>query len=248
MVSKAEKLTSLLRRVNNGEDPSKIREENFDFLRGLALTDVALAQGNLLNSGLTVSELTQMVPIYASKGLIADQVSVLRCKVKDNHVIRSLLAEHEFVLGYIADLQRLSMIVLQMSELKDTSSEYRKLIYIADHMRNFKRHMDFEDDVLFPKLTKNGFPNFFDQIKSDHLCIKIALNDLYVLIEEFDKYKLRDFKSKLMALAKYLYPVIKEHIFVENNIVYPISVDTFRDNILWSQIKELRDSMGYAMF
>ena len=246
-MSKADKLSSLLKRINDGEDPNKLRQENNDFLAKVAPKDVAEAQGRLIESGIAVSDLYTLVSNYSSTGFIPDQVSAMRMRIKDNHILRLLLVEHDFITSKLSDLQYLTLEIINKADMSSNSIEYRTLYNIAAHLFQFRRHMDFEDDIFFPNIK--DICNFNQEhIKAEHIYLSIAIQDLYKLISNFEKYKFKDFQIRFSSITDYLCSIMKEHIFIENNIIYPIVFETVCDESFWKYIKTVRDELGYGIF
>lgn len=248
-MDKAEKLTALLKKISSGEDPRRLRNENIEFLSNLDPQDIAQAQGRLIESGLSVSDLYSFVNKNSMKGFVPDQVSELRKRLTENHIIRILLAEHEFVLCFLADLQTITLDLMGLKEVKETSSEFRKLHKVITHLHNFSRHMDFEDDVLFARIKKKANLSFMDHFKAEHVYLKIAIQDLNKLVVNFQKYRLKDFKVRLSSIEEYLSSILREHIFLENNILFPLAYEACKNEKgIWTNAKQLHEEWGYSMF
>ncbi len=246
-MNKTEKLTVLLKNVSERENVLDLNKSELTFLSKLDPLDLAEAQGRLIESGVAVSDLYEMFDKFSNSGVVEDQIELTRKKLPSNHLMRYLLLEHEYSFAIIEDLKEACSGIVKFDKIKTTSNEYRRLYEASRTLAQTKLHMDFEDDVLYPTLKNYSKINFFEHVKAEHLYLNIATEDLFMLVRDVASYGINDFKINVSSTVEYLCSTMKEHIFIENSIIYPIILDSCKDKDLWKYMKDLRSDMGYSL-
>ncbi|MHC4554221.1 MAG: hypothetical protein ACYSUS_02830, partial [Planctomycetota bacterium] len=102
------------------------------------------------------------------------------------------------------------------------------------------------DDVLFPALKERGWKSLFCRIESEHTYIQMAVDDLIKLIMVFEKMPFHNFKTKLMSTVRYLCPLLREHLFHEDRVLFPLAVSTIDDEALWERLRHTCNEIGYC--
>ncbi|NIA17501.1 MAG: DUF438 domain-containing protein [Planctomycetes bacterium] len=244
-MEKSLQLAQILRRVQQGEDPMKIRYEARELLATVRLSDVTAAEKYLLESGISFDQLRNLVYSFAS--ILGDQFALLRANLPGSHIIRAILAEHEMFECFLADLKEVNDKIQAMQEMNQYCSEYRKLCHIGRHLYATNIHNQREDDMIFPALKKQSCHSLCKSLKRTHSRIASAINNFTGLICNFTAMDFDEFKLQLNAFAMYLVPTVREHIFQEDNILYPIALEALSAEI-WDSIKELCDETEYCAF
>ena len=156
------------------------------------------------------------------------------------------MAEHEIFRCFIAELEDLAAAIQQMDKLTDTSTEFMRLSHIVEHLNSMDEHMNREDDVLFPALKEYGWKSLFSWIESEHVYIHMSVNDLVKLLMAFDKMPLGNFKTRLMSTVRYLCPMLREHLFHEDRVLFPLAVSMVEDAKTWDRIQSICNEIGYC--
>lgn len=242
----ANALTRLLKRINDGADPKDLRQEAGQLMANVTSRDIAAAEQNLINAGYAAKLAGQLSAAFVVMGIIEGQKIDLRNQLPDNHIIRKVLAEHDMILCFLADLKDVANVITHENTMASTSSEFRKLAHIAQHLHAMEEHIEAEEDIIFPYLQKHGWTSLCRAAHSDHIYIKIAIGDLMKLIRAFNKAHLDEFKVRLTSVTKYLCPMMQEHILQEDNILYPIALEVIKDDKVWQRIKAVCDDIGYC--
>lgn len=242
----SEVLTHLLRRINKGADPKGLREEARQLVSSVTSKDIANAEQSLINKGFTPQLAGQLSSVFVLLGILEEQSGSLKERLPANHILRKVFAEHELTLCFLADFIDVSEAIGKKRSLSDTSSEFMKLSHIVEHLNAMEEHIEREESIIFPYLKKHGWDSLCRSAHSDHVYIKIAITDLIGLLGSYKKSKLKDFKARLGSISKYLGTTIAEHIFQEDNILYPIALEVINDEKVWDKIKKVCEDIGYC--
>ena len=243
---KTRALINLLKRINRGADPRLLRKEANRMLPTVQPADIASAEQKLIENGYSAQLAEQLATAFVIMGVLEEQPCNLRAQLPKGHVLRKILAEHELVQCFLADLERVTNMIQNCDELSDTSLEFQRLAHIVEHLDAMDEHIEREEDVIFPYLQKYNWSGMCRAAKSDHVYIKVAVNDLIRLLGAFNNINLKEFKTKLNAITTYLCPAASEHIFQEECILYPLAIQAIKENGVWEKIKTVCDQIGYC--
>ena len=239
-------LARLLKRINSGVDPKLLKRESHRLLPEIDPGDIATAEQNLISDGFSARLVQQLSAAFVLMGILEEKNPNLKNRLSTNHVLRKVIAEHDLLRCFISDLEQVNKNIQSMKGLTDTCCEFRKLTHIIEHLDAMDEHIEQEEDVIFPFLKKYGWSSLCRSASSDHIYIRIAVSDLIRLIGTFDSTKTREFKIRLNSITSYLCPAIIEHLFQEDNILYPIALEVIKDEGVWENMKELCDEIGYC--
>lgn len=245
-MEKARKLADILGRVRDGEDPAKIREESRQLLSTLRLSDIGKAQKYLLGSGISLDQLRTLV--YAFASILGDQFALLRANLAANHPVRRILAEHEMFECFLADLAEANLEMQEAGALTELSSEFRKLGHIAGHLQAVNVHNQREDDLVFPAMENYPCKSICAVLSKAHWRINNIVGNLTMAVNNFRQFEPEQFKMQINALSCAIVPIVREHIFQEDNILYPVALDVIEEEKIWLRVKQLSDEMGYCGF
>ena len=244
---KISRLTELFTRLDAGETPEYLRHEASNFLQTVSPQDVALAEQYLLQTGVDMTKMKARC--FAHISLLGDQAAKLRAKLPANHIVRTILAEHEMILCFLADLEDLNNEIEQMAYCSPTSIEIRKLNHIVSHIVNAADHRFREDEVIFPELERHGYYGPPEIVKVEQLGVDACKREMAELAQSAGKkIDFSKFKVRLDSAVKYLVPAMRQQIFTEDNILYPIAIEVITDRAIWDRLKSFCDQIGYCGF
>jgi DUF438 domain-containing protein len=242
----ADALTRLLKHINEGADPKSIRKKASELVANVTGKDIAAAEQNLISAGYSAKLVSQLSAAFMVMGILEGQQIDLRHKLPTNHILRKVLAEHEMALCFLADLRDVTNVISAKDDLTNTSSEFRKLAHIAQHLDAMDEHIEAEEDIIFPYLHKHGWMSLCRAASDDHTYIRVAISDLVRLIRSFNKDYFDEFKVRLSSIVSYLCVTMEEHIVEEDKILYPIALEVIKDPRVWDTIKAVCDDIGYC--
>ncbi|MEK7279398.1 MAG: hypothetical protein AAB090_01970 [Nitrospirota bacterium] len=66
--------------------------------------------------------------------------------------------------------------------------------------------------------------------------------------EAADKLDFNTFRKRLDVTARFIVLTLRDHIFKENNILYPMALQVIQDKNSWDKLKSACDKIGYCCF
>jgi len=242
----AEELTRFLIELSDSKNKETLRKRANRLINSVSPLDFARAEHNLIQNGVTPRKIQQLSTSFIMMGLAEREKSDLRLRLPDYHILRKVMAEHEIIRCFLADLEEVAERISRASHLASTSGELMQLAHIAEHLNSLEAHIGREDDVLFPALKERGWKSLLCRIESEHTYIQTAVDDLIKLIMVFEKMPFGNFKTKLMSTVRYLCPLLREHLYHEDRVLFPLAISTMDDEKLWQHLRHVCNEIGYC--
>ncbi len=245
-MEKVQELTQLLKRLNSGEDPAAVKEQAREFLSTVDARDLSIAEQQLMDEGLSTADLQNLCTVHLK--MIGDQVEKMKTSLPPGHVISTLVSEHETILCFLDELWWLNECIGKMPAHDPESERFRKLSHIAEHLVAAELHHQREEDILFPALEERGVYGPTEIMRQEHIELRVKKQQLANLTEQVGKMDFMDFKDRLDDVVKFIVPTLRDHIFKENNILYPTALEVIEDESIWANLKQECDKIGYCCF
>jgi DUF438 domain-containing protein len=242
----AEELEGLLLRIHDGKPTSDLRKQANRLISAVTPQDIAKVEDRLVKGGLSARRVQQLSAAFILMGLMDSNKTNLRERLNERHVLKKVLAEHDMLQCFIFDLEDVVLKISQESFLSDTSGEIRRLEHIAEHVNAMEEHIDRENDVIFPALRSQGWDSLCRSVENDHVHIRAEINELVRLVDSFVDIPFGVFKGKLMTVVKTLCPILKEHLFYEDHILYPVAVAMIDNQTFWDKMHQICDEIDYC--
>lgn len=239
-------VTHLLKGIYEGEDPELLRKEASQFITNVELKDIAAAKQNLINDGYSPKVVQQLSATFMLMGILQEQSNNPKTRLPANHLLRTVMVEHDLIRCFLTDLNDVVETIQHMNYLTDVSLEFRKLAHITEHLNITKEHIEREEDVIFPSLRKRSWMSSCLAIQDDHVSIRTEIDKLLRLIVSFNKISFEEFKARLTTITRCLSQITLEHLFQEDEILYPIALGVIDDAKVWEQMKAVCDEIGYC--
>ena len=239
-------LVSLFIQISEGKTNKGLRKEANRLIAQVSPNDIAIAESRLLQNGFSAKRVQQLSAAIVLMGVLESNKSNLLHRLPEGHLIRKIMAEHELFRCFLADLEELSDRISAMEDLTDTSSEFMRLSHIVEHLNALEEHHDRENDVLIPYLKKMGWEHLCRSVESDHVYLSVAISDLVKLVTGFKRIRLSVFKSRLSSLVRYICPAMREHLFHEDHVLFPLAVEIIGDSKVWDQLKAVCNEIDYC--
>jgi len=239
-----EKITEILLRLSNDLRRGDLSDSERAFLAQASCTELARAQQNMLESGVTIEQLWLMW--QRNRKILPDQASKLRSELPGNHVLLRTLAEHETIICFAADLMEINNQIQQLDFASSATQEIRRLAQISGHLVSAHEHSEREEDIIYPEIRKHGFHDLLQIANDQHQKMISAHRKLKELVWQVDKMDFDIFKAQLDACVDFIVPTLQTHIFIETNIIFSVAIEVIDDRRIWRRMKKVCDLIGYC--
>ncbi len=245
-MKKVKELTDLLFNLRKKQKTLVLESKNRELLAEADCIEMAVAQQNLLAAGVDLNDLWMLWK--NNRNVLPDQADKMRKKLPDNHILRKILAEHEMLLCFVADLEDVNDEIQNLEEGSSVTSEVRELGHIMSHLLAAEQHRELEEQMLFPELERQGYYGPSKVIRTHHNNIRLANLRLNEVIWSVDDIKFEHFKIQLDQLVQFLVPTLRKHLFIENNILFPLAMEFIHEKKSWDRLKRVSSNIGYCSF
>lgn len=245
-MDKSQQLTTLLKRLNTGEDPERVRAEAREFLSSIDAKDIAIAEQHLIDEGLQPEDMQKLCQVHME--LLADQAEKMKAELPPGHVVSTLISEHDMILQFLDMLDDVNHAIQNMTEYDPNAESFAKLKHIAVHLAEAELHHQREEEILFPEMESRGVHGPPAIMRDEHTQLRKQKQQLKELAEGVPQMEFADFKNRLNQTTAFTVPSLRDHIFKENNILYPTALQVVDDPKVWQKLKEECDKIGYCCF
>lgn len=224
-------LTTTLKKLTEGEISE---EEALKDIKRASPTEISKAEQNLLEEGISESELQKFCKVHLKA--IDEKVERMKNELPKGHPIRTLILEHDEILTFLDKLESLSeklengLNLDQKDDLKD----------LAEHLVETEKHHEREEKTIFPRMRDRGITGPPRMMELEHDDLRLKKNRLLELTEDVEENK-----DEIKELIDYIIFHLRDHIFKENNILYPSAIDSIEE---WDKIKEEGKNIGFCCF
>lgn len=249
-MSRVYELTELLKRLNSGESPEHVKREAQELLREVDPVDLSLAEQRLIEEGTNPEELRSLCALHLE--MLEGELRSLKASLVPGHPIHTLVAEHDEIMRFLDELEGVNSRIQGGVSGEILAASLETLSHIAHHLMEAERHHKREEDALFPELEKRGItgPPRIMRLEHDELRKrKKRLAELAGrILEQPSLLGDGHVRRELDDIVKYILFNLRDHIFKENNILYPSALDAITEQEVWLEIKRKCDEIGYCCF
>jgi len=167
--------------------------------------------------------------------------------LQPGHPIHTFVAEHEAILGFLDKLEKVNQIIQGITDFKN-QKEFNELKHIAEHLIGAEPHHKREEEVLFPELEQRGVLGSPEMMRFEHVELRKSKKELKEISQSFNENNFKESKKKLDEVSNFIASFLRDHIFKENNILYPMALETIQEKDVWQKIKRDCDKIGYCCF
>ena len=179
--------------------------------------------------------------------VMKDNLGKPEMNLEPGHPLHTLTEEHKMILDFIEKLKETIKKIKAAKSFDSVSGELIILKHIAEHLVEADKHHQREEEVLFPALEKFGVTEPPEIMREEHEELKPKKKELYKTAKECKENSYPEFIRKAKELAEYLIKQLPDHIYKEDNILYPLALQVIPKKE-WLKIKKKCDKIGYYCF
>lgn len=207
--------------------------------------ELSEAEQELIEEGLSETELRHLCTAHIEA--MAEELEALKIEVKMGHPLYTLIVEHDKILDILDNLEKVNNEIKDLNVYDSDNPVFGELKDIGQDLLETEKHHEREEEALFPEVDKTGVTGPTRIMRMEH-------NDLWPRKEKIDKLAnsvadidFVEFKKELGETIEYIVLTLRDHIFKENNILYPTAKEVIAED-KWEEIKRKSDKIGYCSF
>src|SRR3989338_1567740 len=244
-----EELKKVLKRLHEAkpEELGKIKEEAAKYFKETDPKELALAEQELIQEGTPRAEMKRLCDVHLDMMKEQLKVSAKSINLPASHPISILKDEHKVIKRNLKKLKR----TLEKLKTCHSFDEARGQVNILKELSHFfletEKHHQREEDAIFPRLEAHGVIEPPQIFKEDHVEFKAKKRILNELAMGAEKGDFKEFLGAVAPIIDFLTKNLEDHIFKEDNILYPMSLKTLDKNE-WPDVRKSFDAIGYCCF
>lgn len=234
-------LKELIKELHDGKDFEEVKRRFQEVFEGVAAKEISDLEQSLIAEGMPVEEIQRLCDVHASifKGSIEeihqDEFTGQKPEDTPGHPVHTFKLENK-------ELEKLieESLMVNLTAYKGNASADSKHKLLADlnALLDIDKHYSRKENLLFPYLEKYGVtapPKVMWGVDDE---IRAAIKDA--------KAKAQDGSADAANTVEEAASKVKEMIFKEENILFPMALDTLTEDE-WFVIAEESDEIGFCL-
>jgi len=164
------------------------------------------------------------------------------------HIIHTMMEEHQVVLNFCKVLEKLVKDIKKKKSINDSQEILKDLQFISGHLLRTERHHIREEYTFIRRLVIMAEFDPSQEIRRQHDNLGVLKRTLESTIYGIYTSPFDQFQKELQSVSKKLINNLKEHINIEENILYPQAVKLIPDKNRWKKMRKESDDIGYCCF
>lgn len=231
-----EKLKEVIQELHEGKTVDEVKEKLGKIIEGVSPVEIGQMEVQLVKEGLPIEEIQKLCDVHAAvfKGSLDE---IHHPEQVPGHPIYTLKKENEALESYIENTLKVNIEKFKEDDSKDNILQIREDF---NFLWDIDKHYSRKENLIFPYLEKYGVtapPKVMwgvdDEIRAK---IKTIILDLRNYMGD---------KDELILKMEDCIHQIKEMIFKEDSILFPMSLETLTEDE-WITIYKESEEVGFA--
>lgn len=248
-VKRREELKQMLKRLHGAhpEDIDRVKKEAQRYFKDTDPKELAMAEQELIQEGMERNEMRRLCDVHLEVMKDSLGAGAKRIRLPSSHPISILKDEHKIIKRNLKRLARTQEKLKAADSFETARRQINTLKELSHFFLETEKHHQREEEALFPRLEAHGITEPPQIFKEDHVEFKAKKKRLSEVALGAEKMGFREFLEEARPLVEFLTKNLEEHIYKEDNILYPMSLQTLEKGE-WPEVRKKFDAIGYCCF
>lgn len=232
-----EVLKDIIRDLHSGASVESVKARFLELIRDIDASEISRMEQKLIEEGMPETEVKRLCDVHVQ--VFKESLEVKEVPVTpEGHPVHTFMVENRASENI---MNKIETVVKHLNAGPDSESfdKYREnLKKLVSSLQKVNLHYLRKENQLFPLLEKHDISGPSQVMWSLHDDIRGMLKELMLLLEKGDV-------TKFSAASKTAIQTIRDMIYKEEHILYPVSVDTLSEEE-WAAVKAGEHEIGYA--
>ncbi len=233
-------LKELISELHSGKSVDEVKERFAKLIEGVSPTEISEMEHSLMMDGMPVEEVQRLCDVHAAvfKGSIAEIHRPQKPEDVPGHPVHTFKLENRKIESLIdktkADIEKFRS--------QDTHENIQNLRNDFEKLWEIDKHYLRKENLLFPFMEKYQItapPKVMWGVDDE---IRDAIKDVRALLSDYSSVNCEQLADKAEETAVR----VKEMIFKEENILFPMVMETLSEDE-WFIIEEGSSEIGYSL-
>lgn len=232
-------LKELIMELHDGKPFDEVKSKFERIFSGVSAKEISELEQALIMEGMPVTEVQRLCDVHAAmfKGSIEEIHRPTDPKDIPGHPVNTFFNENRAIEKLLDKIRK------EMENFKhnDSKENALKLVTLFNELWDIDKHYSRKENLIFPYLEKYG-------ITAPPKVMWGVDDEIRDLIKENKKMLLNynGEKDEIISKIEETINKVAEMIFKEENILFPMTVDTFTEDE-WIKIMQESDEIGYCL-
>ncbi|MDQ7092305.1 DUF438 domain-containing protein [Desulfosporosinus sp. PR] len=232
-------LKELISELHNGKNVEDVKPRFEELIKGISAKEIAEMEQALIMDGMPVEEIQNLCDVHAAvfKGSIAEIHQPEKPEAIPGHPVYIFKKENREIEKLLNEKVKPNLEKLKHPDnMKNTDI----LLENINRLSEIDKHYSRKENLLFPYLEKYGItapPKVMWGVDDE---IRDAIKALKTLLSS------DGIKDEVMGKAQELVNRVQEMIFKEENILFPMALETLTEDE-WLNIAEESEEIGFTL-
>jgi DUF438 domain-containing protein len=239
-------LKHLILQLHDGKAPDEVKPQLLRLLGRVPYSEVVEVEQELISDGMPASEILQLCDLHSAAMKGAIDTSQAK-SVPPGHPVHTFKKENEALLGELALSEKLFLEIEGMSGTGDATEQMGQLRVRLSRLADIDKHYSRKENLLFPFLEKKGItgPPTVMWGKDDE--VREMLKGAIESLESASTFTADEARGVVDLVLKHTVEAIKEMIFKEEEILFPMCLDKLTD-AEWYSIYVQSPEIGFCIY
>lgn len=246
---KREELKRILKRLHEAkpEELETVKQEAAGYFKNTDPKELAFAEQELIQEGTTRQEMKRLCDVHLEvmKEHLAKNARAL--KLPPSHPISICKDEHVIIKRNLKKLKNTLEKLKKAASFDKAKRQIDTLKELSHFFLETEKHHQREEEAIFPRLEAHGVVEPPQIFKEDHVEFMAKKKELKEIVMNVNQAGFNEFLKRVSPIIEFLTKNLEEHIYKEDNILYPMAYETL-DKEEWKDVRKKFDAIGYCCF
>lgn len=233
-------LKELISELHSGKSVDEVKERFAKLIEGVSPTEISEMEHSLMMDGMPVAEVQRLCDVHAAvfKGSIEEIHRPQKPEDVPGHPVHTFKLENKKIESLIDKIRA----DIEKFRSQDTHDNIQNLRNDFEKLWEIDKHYLRKENLLFPFMEKYQItapPKVMWGVDDE---IRDAIKDVRALLSDYSSVN----KEQLADKAEETAVRVKEMIFKEENILFPMVMETLSEDE-WFIIEEGSSEIGYSL-
>jgi hypothetical protein len=238
-------LKHMILQLHKGEAPDAVKKQLARLLGSVPYVDVVAVEQELINEGLPPEEVLKLCDLHtaALKGHIDPSAAP---EVPAGHPVDTFRQENRALEGELDLLAKTINDLREMPEDADAFETAQQIRVRVNALTDVEKHYARKENLLFPYLEKHDITGPPKVMWGKHDEVRELLNTAVEGMSQIEIITTAELDSLVKLVIEPLVEAIREMIYKEEEILFPMSLDTLEIDE-WYRIYQQSLEIGFCL-
>lgn len=229
------------------EELENVKKRAEKYFKDTDPKELALAEQELIQEGTERKEMKRLCDVHLEVMKTQLGANAKSLRLPKSHPISILKDEHKIIKR---NLKRLKGVLEKLRVAGSFDEAWRQINTLKELSHFFletEKHHQREEEAIFPRLEAHGVTEPPAIFKEDHVEFKAKKRSLNEIVLSAESRSFGEFLEAIAPLIEFLAKSLEDHIYKEDNILYPMAFETLEKNE-WKDVRNKFDAIGYCCF